>query len=213
MITVLTVSGVLGQVFGITWLRVFFASAAAVMFVLAGLVSFAGTEKLRSRKAIAEGLLHKYADALRTDSPLAIREWHQEVVIETNGDAHITRKLVLESAPDQLPRYLSVNMVYYGSAELTERRLVQVACTALHAGPEDTSAGTRATATSAWRSSSNDKPKLEVYVHLGDVVEAGDVITVEWQWPKFSADLMNGETPSKISMCCSTRRSAASCTG
>ncbi|AXB46961.1 hypothetical protein [Amycolatopsis albispora] len=194
-ITVLTVSGVLGQVLGVTWLRVFFATAAAVLFVLAGLISFAGTEKLRSRKAIAEGLLHKYADALRNDSPLAIRAWHQEVVIETNGDAHVTRKLVLESAPDELPRYISVNMVYYGNDELTERRRRQVVCTALHAGPEDTSTGTRATATSAWGLSSNGKPKLEVYVHLGDVVEAGDLITVGWQWPKFSADLMNGHAP------------------
>lgn len=194
-ITVLTVSGVLGQVFGIAWLRVFFATAAAALFVLASLISFAGTEKLRARKVITEGLLHKYADALRNDSPLAIREWHQEVVIETNGDAHITRKLVLESAADELPRYLSVNMVYYGSDELTERRRRQVVCTALHAGPEDTNSGTRATATSSWRLSSNDKPKLEVYVHLGDVVEAGDLITVEWQWPRFSADLMSGNAP------------------
>ncbi|MGC7095783.1 hypothetical protein ACPZ19_14015 [Amycolatopsis lurida] len=194
-ITVLTVSGVLGQVFGITWLRIFFATAAAGLFVLAGLISFAGTEKLRSRKVITEGLLHKYADALRNDSPLAIREWQQEVVIETNGDAHITRKLVLESAADELPRYLAVNMVYYGSDELTERRRRQVACKALHAGQEDTSAATRATATSAWRLSSNGMPKLEVYVHLGDVVEAGDLITVEWQWPKFSADLMDGKAP------------------
>ncbi|MFI6027898.1 hypothetical protein [Amycolatopsis magusensis] len=193
-VTVLGITGVLGQVLGVAWLRTVFATGAAALFVLAGLIAFAGTQTLRARIAVNEALLHTYADALRTHSPLAIREWRQEVVIETNGDAHITRRLTLEAAGDELPRYLSVNMVYYGSAELTERLRRQVSCTARHAGP-DSAEATRATATSAWRLSSNGKPKLEVYVHLGDVVDPGDVVIVEWKWPKFSADLMNGLAP------------------
>jgi hypothetical protein len=124
-----------------------------------------------------------------------VREWRQEVTIETSGDAHFQRELILEGAPDDIQRHLSVNLVYYGSTELTERTRRQVQCLAFHAGPEDRDAATRAKATSTWDTSSNNKPRLKIYVHLGHLVQDGDVVIVKWTWPGYSADLMDGVAP------------------
>jgi hypothetical protein len=189
--------GLLGQLLGLNWLRTTFASIAGILFILAGTISFAGTQKLRSRVRRSEELLHKYADALavRTPDPISVQEWMQEVTVEDNGDAFCRRVLVLHGADDGIPRFLSVNLVYYGSTLLTERSRRLVQCKAFHAGADDIGQKTRAIATSIWSTSSNGKPRLEIYVHLGTVVQEGDVVTVEWTWPKYSVDLMSGTDP------------------
>jgi hypothetical protein len=186
--------GLLGQLLGLSWLRTTFASIAGVLFVLTAAISFAGTQQLRARVRRSEELLHKYADALaqRTPAPISVQEWKQEVTVEDNGDAFCRRVLVLHEANDDIPRFLSVNLVYYGSTQLTERSRKLVQCKAFHASTDDVAQKTRANATSIWSTSSNGKPRLDIYVHLGNVVQEGDVITVEWTWPKYSVDLMSG---------------------
>jgi hypothetical protein len=189
--------GLLGEVLGMEWLRTTFASIAGGLFVIASAISFAGTHKLRTQAQHSEELLHRYADALagRTRKPIAVQEWMQEVTIEDNGDAFCRRVLVLHEANDNVPRYLSVNLVYYGTTPMSERdrRLVQYK--AFHAGPEDIDQKTRANATSIWSTSANGKPKLDIYIHLGTIVQEGDVVTVEWTWPRYSVDLMSGAEP------------------
>ncbi|WP_326568239.1 hypothetical protein VSH64_41785 [Amycolatopsis rhabdoformis] len=189
--------GLLGEVLGLAWLQTTFASIAGGLFVIASAISFAGTHKLRTRVKHSEELLHSYADALavRTRKPISVQEWKQEVTVEDNGDAFCRRVLVLHEAGDRIPRYLSVNLVYYGTTPLSERGRRLVECKAFHAGPEDVDQRTRANATSIWSTSSNGKPKLDLYIHLGNVVQEGDVVTVEWTWPKYSVDLMTGAEP------------------
>ncbi|GAB3153555.1 hypothetical protein GCM10027258_56210 [Amycolatopsis stemonae] len=187
--------GLLGQILGLTWLRITFATLAAGLFVLVSAISFAGTQRLRSQLKHIEQLLHTYADQMHSSSPLAVREWRQEVVVDENGDARCRRELVLDAASNGTLRYVSVNLVYYGSTRLTNRARRKVQCKAFHAGEDDTEERTRANATSVWTFSREGKPRLDIYIHLGSVVQAGDLVTVEWDWPGFSADLMNGTSP------------------
>ncbi|WP_086839716.1 hypothetical protein [Amycolatopsis kentuckyensis] len=187
--------GLLGQVLGLTWLRVTFATLAAGLFVLVSALSFAGTQRLRGKLDHIEQLLHTYANHMHSSSPLSVREWRQEVVIEENGDAHCRRDLVLDAASNGTLRYVSVNLVYYGTTRLTNRDRRKVRCRAYHAGEDNADERTRANATSVWTFAPGGKPKLEIYIHLGPVVQAGDLITVEWDWPGYSADLMNGTAP------------------
>lgn len=194
-LTSLGTIGLLGQILGLTWLRITFATAAACLFVLVSAISFAGTQRLRSKLTHIEQLLHTYADQMHSASPISVREWRQEVVIEENGDARCRRELVLDAASNGTPRYVSVNLVYYGSTRLTNRDRRKVKCKAFHAGEDDVDERTRANATSVWTFSPAGKPKLEIYIHLGPVVQDGDLITVEWDWPGYSADLMNGNSP------------------
>jgi hypothetical protein len=187
--------GLLGQVLGLGWLRTTFATAAACLFVLVSALSFAGTQRLRGKLDHIEQLLHTYADEMHSTSPLSVREWRQEMVIEENGDARCRRVLVLDAASNGTLRYVSVNLVYYGSTRLTNRDKRKVRCNAFHAGKDDADERTRANGTSVWTTSRDGKPKLDIYIHLGPVVQAGDLITVEWDWPGYSADLMNGTGP------------------
>ncbi|MFD8493437.1 hypothetical protein [Amycolatopsis sp. NPDC059657] len=195
VVPLLGIAGLLGQLLGIAWLRTTIATILALLFLLASAIAFAGTEALRARNRKNIELLHEYADALYTASPVVVREWRQTVTIERNGDADIKRELILEAASNGVPRHLAVNLVYYGSSPLTERDKRRIECTALHANGRDPRNATRANATSTWATSRNKRPKLNVYVHLGNVVEAGDVVTVRWRWPGYSADLMNGREP------------------
>ncbi|WIX87635.1 hypothetical protein [Amycolatopsis sp. DG1A-15b] len=187
--------GLLGQVLGLTWLRITFATAAAGLFVLVSALSFAGTQRLRGKLKHIEELLHTYADHMHSTSPLSVREWRQEVTVEENGDAHCRRDLVLDAAANGTLRYVSVNLVYYGTTRLTNRDRRKVRCHAYHAGEDDVDQRTRADGTSVWTFTADGKPKLDIYIHLGTVVQAGDLITVEWDWPGYSADLMNGTAP------------------
>jgi hypothetical protein len=187
--------GLLGQVLGLTWLRVTFATAAAGLFVLVSALSFAGTQRLRGKLKHIEGLLHTYADQTHSSSPLSVREWRQEVTIEENGDALFRRDLVLDAASNGTLRYVTVNLVYYGTTRLTNRDRRRVRCHAYHAGEDDVDQRTRANGTSVWTFTADGKPKLDIYIHLGTVVQDGDLITVEWDWPGYSADLVNGTAP------------------
>ncbi|AIG79868.1 Putative membrane protein [Amycolatopsis japonica] len=194
-VAMLGTAGLLGQVLGIAWLRTTFATAAAFLFVVAALVSFAGGQKQRNKLTNAENILHGYADAMHTESPIVVKEWRQDVIIEDNGDAYCQRTLILDAAANGKPRYVSINLVYYGAGPLTDRARRKVVCKAFHAGAENSAERTRANATSTWKTARNGKPRLDVYVHLGTFVQDGDLVTVEWFWPKYSADLMSGAAP------------------
>lgn len=124
--------GLVGQILGLTWLRITFATLAAALFVLVSAISFAGTQRLRGKVKHIEQLLHTYADQMHSTSPLSVREWRQEVIIEENGDARCRRELVLDAASNGTLRYVSVNLVYYGSTRLTNRDRRKVRCEAFH---------------------------------------------------------------------------------
>ncbi|MFJ4099019.1 hypothetical protein [Amycolatopsis japonica] len=194
-ITMLGTVGLLGQILGIAWLRTAFATAAGALFVLAALVSFAGTQRQRNRLVNVENILHDYADSMHTDSPIVLREWRQETIVENNGDVYCKRNIILNAAADGKPRYVSLKMAYYGITPLTARAKRRISCKAYHARPESASERTRAKATSVWKNSKTGKPRLDIYVHLGNRVADGDLVTVEWWWPKMSADLMSGAEP------------------
>lgn len=192
-VSLLGIVGLLSQILGLAWLRVTWATIAAGLFIVTAIVTFAGSVQLRARINKSETLLHEYADALHSTSPVVVQEWYQEVLVESNGDATVTRKMILEGADNNIPRHVSVNLVYYGLSPLTERLKRQVKCRAYHAGLHDAGRGVSAKATSTWSTSSNGKPRLDIYIHLGRVVTQGDRLTVIWTWPGYSADLRRGD--------------------
>ena len=197
-LSMLGVLGLLGQVLGSTWLRAVFATLAFLLFFLTSALTFAATKSLRERADRGERLLHEYARAVHASAPVSIREWSQEVTIDADGSALVTRRLVLDAAADTVPRHLSVNLVYYGGSKLTERGQRQVTYRTYHREADGTGDGVRATTTSVWSASAAGMPRLDVYVHLGTVVRDGDVVTTEWHWPGYSADLMSGKSPEQF---------------
>lgn len=195
-VTGLGLIGALGQVLGLVWLRLVFATLTGLVLVLASAVAFAAARDLRARLERSERLVHTYARALRATSPVSIREWRQEVTIAPDGGATFERRLVLNAATDDdMPRHLSVNLVYYGSSELSRRDKRRVTCTVFHREADGAGKGVRADATSVWTTSPTGRPRYELFVHLGTVVADGDVVTAEWDWPGYSADLMSGRSP------------------
>lgn len=195
-ITLLGLVGLLGQLLGLPWLRFAYGTLAAILFVLASAVSFAGTQLLRERVTRSETVLHSYADALNANHPLEIWEWKQDVFIEPNGDASMRRHLVLGAASsDGPPRHLRISVLYYGKTAMTDRDKRRVSVKVLHTEATGTNnTGIRVASTSTWKASSSGEPQLDVYVHLGEYVKRGDVVMVEWDWPRYSADLMSGRS-------------------
>jgi hypothetical protein len=184
--------GLVGQILGITWLRYVFATLAAVLFILASSVAFAATETLRRKSESRVKMMHSYADALVATVPVSISEWRQDVVIDQNGDAKITRLMTLEAATGTVPRHLSMNLIYYGQSELTLRAKRRVVVRAHYSDADGSNESVRVVFTSAWNATAAGVPKLDIYAHLGPVIHDGDVIKVVWTWPKYSADLMSG---------------------
>lgn len=184
--------GLLGQVLGLLWLRTTFATATGVLFTTAALVSFAGTQKLRNHTRGIEKLLHGYLDELPKTTPIAVRDLKQAIIIENNGDAWIRREVTMAESREHHRRYLALAITYYGQAKYTERDKRRVEYTVRHASSSAPEDGVRVPATSAWTLTSQDQPRLTVYAHLGRTVEEGDVVTIDWHWPRYSADLMKG---------------------
>jgi len=187
--------GLLSQVLGIAWLRTTFATATAVLFVIAALVSFASVQKLQSRLRVTEDVLHTYIEELPRTAPISIRKWRQEIVIENSGDTWSRREVTMAESTGRHLRYLTFATVYYGSTKLTERDKKRIEHNVQHASSTSPENGIRVPTTSTWTESSDGKPKLTVYAHLGRAVEEGDVVTTEWYWPKYSTDFMKGRQP------------------
>ncbi|WP_370944182.1 hypothetical protein AB5J62_34480 [Amycolatopsis sp. cg5] len=192
IVPLLGIAGLLGQLLGIAWLRLTAMSIIVLLLLLTAAVAFAGSASSGSRERKNLVLLHEYADALRAVSPAATREWRQVVTIESDGAAHVKREIVVDAISDRAARHIYESLVYYGSSPLSERDKRLVTFEAVHAGGLDPREGTRANATAVWTTTVSGRPKLDVYVHLGGVVEQGDRVTVRWRWPGYSADLMNG---------------------
>ncbi|SEP51809.1 hypothetical protein [Amycolatopsis saalfeldensis] len=194
-ITTLGSVGLIGQLLGIAWLRTTFATFAAVLFVLVSAVSFAGTQRLRSRIDRDEALLHDYAESLYKSPATVIREWKQEVVIESTGDTHFSRTLVLGDSGSDTPRYVSLGIVRFDRSPMSERSRRRVTYSAVHASrPHDLSGGTRVHTTASWTKAPTGE-RLTVYAHLGRTVQDGDLLTLECSWPRFSTELMSGKAP------------------
>jgi hypothetical protein len=194
-VTTLGSVGLIGQLLGIAWLRTTFATSAAVLFVLVSAVSFAGTQRLRSRISRDEALLHGYAESLYKSPATVIHEWQQEVVIEPTGDAYFSRTLVLGDSGSDTPRYVSLGIVRFDRSPVSERSRRRVTYSAVHASrPHDLSGSTRVHTTASWTKQPNGE-RLTVYAHLGRTVQDGDLLTFECSWPRFSAELMSGDAP------------------
>lgn len=191
----LGVVGILGQILGQDWLKYAYGALAGIMFVLASAVSFAATQSLRERNTRSENILHEYANVIHANSPVVIREWSQEVMIERNGDAFIRRSLILGGTTGDTPRHVSSNVIYYGETPLTDRARRRVSVKVFHADRLGPSNGVRVVSTSSWTTTDNGLTRLEIYVHLGRSVSDGDIVTIEWTWPEFSKDLTSGRSP------------------
>jgi hypothetical protein len=193
-VTVLGSIGLLGQLLGVEWLRYTFGILAAILFILASTVAFAATETLRRRSESRVKLLHEYADALVAGVPLSYRRWHQEVIIAPNGDADITCLVTFESSTGTTQRHVSLKLSYCGSRELTTRDRRRVRVKVHHADANGRNENIRVQFTSVWGTTSSRQPLLDIYAHLGPEVHEGDTIKVQWHWPRYSADLMRGQS-------------------
>ncbi|MGW4832242.1 hypothetical protein ACWEOG_31955 [Amycolatopsis japonica] len=187
--------GLLGQVLGLAWLRTIFATAAALLFLIAALISFSATRRLRDRLAQTEQLLHSYLPDLPKTDPVGIRRWKQETSIEENGDAWIRREVTMAEAKDRHLRYLTFTTTCYSQNKLTNRDKRKVKYDFVHATASTPESGVRVPTTSRWSETERGHSSLTIYVHLGRAVEEGDVVTAEWHWPKHSAELMKGIRP------------------
>ncbi|RSM54178.1 hypothetical protein DMH03_35640 [Amycolatopsis sp. WAC 01376] len=194
-VAALSTIGILGQVLGLAWLRTTFATAAAVLFVTAALVSFSATRNLRDRLTRTEQLLHSYLPDLPKTTPVGIRRWEQDTWIDENGDTWIRREVTMAKSAGHHLRYLTFTSVCYGATKYTNREKRRVTYDFVHATASDPQSGIRVPTTSRWSDTELGEPKLTVYVHLGRTVEEGDMVTAEWHWPKYSADLMKGLRP------------------
>ncbi|UJW33413.1 hypothetical protein L3Q67_06435 [Saccharothrix sp. AJ9571] len=192
-LTLLATAGALGQVLGLTWLRTTVFTLFVALVLLSTAVSFAMNSRLRDRLARVESMLHDYVLEFRSGEPMELAEWHEEILLQSNGDASITRTAVPHAAHEADRKYLTFTTVYYGEKGLTEREKRRVTVTVTHA--DSTGIGPRAESTHFWTTPTPGHVRHTVFAHLGRTVRAGDSIVAEWNWPGYSRDLMRGRTP------------------
>ena len=183
-------AGAVGNLFGPLPLRA--AALVAVLLAALALNIAILTEHKANRAELtaARKLLTYYCDLVERQLRLKLEValWHQTISINQRGDAVVTRRLTVTSAGDEL-HFLAARLCYYGSTPLTARRRRRVRATAREftEGVE----GPRLITTSSWR----DDREHQILIHFSGPVPAGVEISVEvkWKWPRFSADLMQGE--------------------
>ncbi|HVQ90255.1 MAG TPA: hypothetical protein VMU51_04395 [Mycobacteriales bacterium] len=183
-------AGTVGTLFGSFPLRA--AALAAAMLATFALVVLLPTETkaVHGEVATTSKLLHKYCALIeeRSRLRLEISSWVQTVVVSKRGDALVTRRLTLTPAGGDL-RFLTCNLRYYGTTPLTPRlrRLVTASAREISV---DGVAGARFIGASSWRSDTEH----QYIVDFGTPVAAGTEVRVEvqWIWPLYSMDLMQG---------------------
>jgi hypothetical protein len=169
------------------------AAALVVVLLAAGaLVIFLITRRglLHSELATKSNLLREYCQVIQDESgvKLEFSRWDQTIEINPRGDALVTRRVSVTFAGGGL-HFLAHNLRYYGVSPLTPRLRQQVKATAREISV-DGMAGARFTTTSSWRSDSEH----QILVHFGRPIASGNEVSVEiqWTWPRYSVDLMQG---------------------
>lgn len=189
VVTFLSFAGLLSSLLGTTWLRMVSVTILAVAAVLVLLLGIAERRRLYSRIERDAGLINKYVRIIQHEKPFKFKQWRQFVEIAPNGDCRIRIQVTMSPADGHEPHFVILNSIYYGSMTLTDRAKRRVRYDSYFRNKGGASRDTRANSTYSWTLSHEGKPRHNVVVHLGGKVEDGDIVTVEWRWPRFSADL------------------------
>jgi hypothetical protein len=183
-------AGSAGTLFGSLPLR----AAALVLALLAALIFmvFLFTERgmVRSELATVSSLLQRYCQVIQDQAGMKLEfsQWEQTIMINPRGDAVATRRICLTPAGNEL-HFVCSYLRYYGTSPLTPRVRRGVKATAREISGDGVE-GARFTTTSAWRSDSEH----QVRIHFGRPIPSGTEVSieVEWTWPLYSVDLMQG---------------------
>ncbi|MFF1613716.1 hypothetical protein ACFVYA_38635 [Amycolatopsis sp. NPDC058278] len=194
VMTVLGVGGVLSTLFGTTWFRLISVTVVAIAAVLVLLLGIAERRRLYARIERDANMINRYVDLVSIQNPFHVKKWHQTVVISANGDCVISIEQTISPVDDAEPHFVKLNSIYYGSMPLSERAKRRVKQYAFFRNGGGKNRNVRAYSTYSWVLSVDGKPKHNVVVHLTSRVRNGDVVTVEWRWPKFSADLRSARS-------------------
>lgn len=194
VMTFLGVAGVLSTLFGTTWFRLVSVTLVAVAAVLVLLLGIAERRRLYSRIERDAEMINRYVNAIHQQNPFRVKKWRQTVVVEANGDCVIRVEHALSQVSAAEPHFVKLNSIYYGSVFLTDRARRRVKHYAYFRNGRGKARDVRAPSTYSWTQSEDGRPKHDVNVHLTGAVSDGDVVTVEWRWPKFSADLRDARS-------------------
>lgn len=190
----LGLGGALSTLFGTMWFRLVSVTFGMVMVVLVLLLGIAERRRLYARIERDANMINKYVKLLASENPFEVKKWRQVVEISANGDCAIKIEQTIAPVAGADPHFVRLNSVYYGSMSLGERAKRRVKHYAHFRNGGGRSRDVRAYSTYSWDQSADGKPKHNVVVHLTSRVQSGDVVTVEWRWPKFSADLRSARS-------------------
>jgi hypothetical protein len=187
--TLLCTVGTIGTLFGSLLLR----AAAPIAVLIASLVLVV---VLTERKAVnrqlasASTLLQHYCETVEEGSSLKLKisEWRQTVAVNPRGDAVVVRRIKATPIHGHL-RFLYCRLRYYGATPLSARTRRSVRWIAREISV-DGREGPRLLATGSW----NGENEHVVIVYFTAHVLVGQevVVEVQWIWPRFSIDLMQG---------------------
>jgi membrane protein implicated in regulation of membrane protease activity len=193
LLSVAALPGAVGTacaLFGSFPLRV--AAFLVMLLVALTLTGFLLMERgtMRSELTKASSLLQRYCQVIhdRANVKFEFSHWEQTIVINQRGDAVATRRIRLAPAGQEL-HFLCSYLRYYGAAPLTPRLRRAVKATAREISGDGVE-GARFTTTTSWPSDSEH----QVCVHFSRPIPSGAEVSVEveWTWPLYSADLMQG---------------------
>ncbi|WP_410623195.1 hypothetical protein [Amycolatopsis sp. cmx-8-4] len=189
VVTFLGVGGALSTLFGATWFRLVSVTVLAVAAVLVLLLGIAERRRLYARIERDANMINRYVNLVEFENPFHVKKWRQTVEIAANGDCVIRIEQTISPIEDAEPHFVKLNSIYYGSLSLGDRAKRRVKQYAYFRNGGGRNRDVRAYSTYSWAQSADGRPKHSVVVHLASGVRNGDVVTVEWRWPKFSSDL------------------------
>lgn len=193
-LTVVSIVSFVSALFGTTWLRAVVAFLMLVAVVLFVLLGIAERRRLHSRIELDADTINRYVQFIGQRSPFTIRSWTQVVTIGKAGDVSIRREMTLSHADDTEPHFLRANVSYYGTVHLTDSMKRRVNVEVYRRNPADGDRGTRVHRTYSWSTTGSGKPSMDVVVHLDGGLEEGEVVIVEWDWPRYSEDLRSARS-------------------
>jgi hypothetical protein len=150
---------------------------------------FARRGMIYGELATKSSLLSLYCQVIQDAGvKLEFSRWEQTIEIDPRGDAVVTRRISVTFAGGDL-HFLAHNLCYYGATPLTPRLQRRVNATAREISVDGVE-GARFTTTSSWRSGREH----QILVHFGRPIPRGNGVSVEiqWRWPRYSIDLMQG---------------------
>lgn len=195
VVTFFGVGSILSTLFGTIWFRLTSVTAVAVAGVLVLLMGIAERRRLYARIERDAGMINRYVNLVNPQKPFHVKKWRQSVEIAPNGDCVIRIEQKISPVSDAEPHFVKLNCIYYGSVSLGDRAKRRVKHYAHFRNGGGKNRNVRAYSTYSWAQSADGNPKHNVIVHLTSKVQEGDTVTVEWHWPKFSADLRSARSP------------------